>query len=82
MSRFKPGDLITIKRASYCQDVNIRAVIIANGEPEPCPLCNDPECAEWRDLLGVNGRWYYHWKRVLREGRRCERLPIIQQMFR
>lgn len=46
------GEWVWLKpNSGFVGNSHILRAIIFNGEPEPCMICNDPECQEWPTLL-------------------------------
>jgi hypothetical protein len=60
--KFYPGELVLMKRASFSPVENVRVVLLYEHPDErmPCPLCDDPNCFEWANVLGEDGHYYYH----------------------
>ena len=49
----KPGDVVEILQSSFPQVPPGTLAEILTGEPEPCFLCEDPDCQEWPNLRTV-----------------------------
>ncbi|ACV57548.1 hypothetical protein Aaci_0490 [Alicyclobacillus acidocaldarius subsp. acidocaldarius DSM 446] len=60
--KFWPGELVLMKRASFCNAENVRVVLLYEVPEEmmPCPVCDDPTCREWANVLSEDGRYFYH----------------------
>lgn len=64
MPRFKPGQVVRLKSYRmghrFHLDKPVRVVLVHEEGHLGCMYCDDPECVEWANALGEDGRWYVH----------------------
>ncbi|MEW6016434.1 MAG: hypothetical protein AB1760_00005 [Pseudomonadota bacterium] len=61
MSRFRPGDVVLFTRdVGGAEFKPVEGVIAFENCPMPCMVCDDPDCVEWGNVLGLDGKWYWH----------------------
>jgi len=61
MPKFKAGQIVKLKEYKFSPlPEEVRVVLAYEEDNFPCTLCDDPNCYEWSNALGEDGRWYWH----------------------